>query len=127
MASFQGIVIIVAILLLIIALILIGLLMAKSKNTEQWPPLIGACPDYWMDTSGNGSNCVNVKDLGTPKCNASVTDLNGAHLTMDFSTDEYTGDQGLCNKYNWATGCSVSWDGITYGVPNPCTSPPPSS
>jgi len=123
MASFQGIVIIVAILLLIITLILIGLLMAKSKNTEQWPPLIGACPDYWMDTSGNGSNCVNVKDLGIPKCIERV----GGHFTKDFSTDYYTGDQGLCNKYTWANTCGVSWDGITYGVPNPCTPPPPSS
>lgn len=117
MASFQGIVIILAIILLIIILILIGLLMAKSKNTEEWPPLIGACPDYWTDTSGNGSNCVNVQDLGTCATTA----------PMDFSTDEYTGEQGLCNKYIWATGCSVSWDGITYGVPNPCIPPPSSS
>jgi hypothetical protein len=128
MANFQGIVIIVAILLLIIALILIGLLMAKSKSTEQWPPLIGACPDYWMDTSGNGSNCVNVKDLGTPKCNyAPLSPDNGDHLTMDFSVAPYDGSNGLCQKYTWATGCGVSWDGITYGVQNPCTTPPPSS
>jgi hypothetical protein len=120
MASFQGIVIILAIILLIIILILIGLLMAKSKNTEQWPPLIGACPDYWVDTSGNGANCVNVKNLG--KCI-----IANDPETMDFSTSEYTGDQGLCNKYTWATGCDVSWDGITYGVPNPCTPPPPPS
>ena len=123
MASFQGIVIIVAVLLLIISLILIGVLLVKSKNTEQWPPLVGDCPDYWIDTSGNGSNCVNLKDLGT--CNAIAGD--GKHLTMDFSVAPYTGADSVCQKYSWANSCGITWDGITSGVTNPCTPPVPSS
>ena len=40
--------------------------------------------------------------------------------TKNFNTSQFTGSQGICNKYNWATNtCNVSWDGITYGVSPP--------
>ena len=68
--NFQSIVLTIAVVLLIICMILIGIALAKSKNTQQWPPLIGDCPDYWVDMSNNGAQCVNIKDLGT--CNGSV-------------------------------------------------------
>ena len=46
---------------------------------------------------------------------------------MDFSGTTFTGTDGLCNKKNWATNCSdpnnsVTWDGVTYGVVDPCES-----
>ena len=120
MEKFQRIIIIVAVILLIISLIFIGILMNNNKKTEQWPPLIGDCPDYWVYTSGNGSKCVNVKNLG--KCTSSS---DPGTFSMDFTTSDYIGSRGLCNKYNWANTCGVSWDGITYGVKNPCPSTPP--
>jgi hypothetical protein len=41
---------------------------------------------------------------------------------MDFNTDYYTGSDGLCNKYTWATQYGLQWDGITSGITNPCES-----
>jgi len=111
--SFQKNVLIIALVILIVTLLFIGITIKQSKN-EQWPPVIGDCPDYWIDLSGNGGQCVNVKDLGTCK-NAS-----SGHSTMDFTSPMFSGSNGLCSKYNWATNCGVSWDGITYGVSNPC-------
>ena len=113
MANFQTISLIVAVILLIICLIVIGIILVQTKGAEQWPPLVGSCPDYWTDTNGDGSLCVNKKDLGT--CNGSVP--AGQHLTMDFTTSEYTNS---CSKYTWANGCGLTWDGITSGVSNPC-------
>ena len=110
--NFQKIVLIIAIILLIISLVFIGISLSKSKSNEVWPPLIGDCPDYWVDLSGNGSMCVNEKSLG--KCNLS------SQNPMDFSKAPFIGENGLCSKYKWATNCDVSWDGITYGVSNPC-------
>jgi hypothetical protein len=121
--NFQSIVLTIAVVLLIICMILIGIALAKSKNTQQWPPLIGDCPDYWVDMSQNGAQCVNIKDLGT--CNGSVP--AGHHLQMDFTVAPYIGQTGLCSKYSWATGCGITWDGITSGVSNPCDTPPPAS
>jgi hypothetical protein len=39
---------------------------------------------------------------------------------MNFNLSPFTGDNGDCSKYNWATKCQVTWDGITSGVKNPC-------
>ena len=114
--NFQTTVLIIAVVLLLLCMILISIALIKSKGTEQWPPIIGDCPDYWVDLSGNGAQCVNMKDLGT--CNGSVPE--GQHLQMDFTVPPYTGQNGLCAKYKWATGCGITWDGITSGVSNPC-------
>jgi hypothetical protein len=118
--NFQYAVITIVILLLIISLILIGIALAKSKNTQQWPPVVGNCPDYWTDLSSNGAQCVNVKDLGT--CNASIS--SGQHLQMNFSVAPYVGQNSACEKYKWATGCGLTWDGITSGVSSPCAVKP---
>ena len=114
--NFQRIILIIAIVLLILCLILIGMVLVNSKSSQQWPPMVGDCPDYWIDTSGNGGSCVNIKNLGS--CNFS-TDAT-KHQTMDFTQPPFTGSNGLCSKYKWATGCQLSWDGITYGAANPC-------
>tara|TARA_B110000285_G_scaffold229599_1_gene294620 strand:- start:3319 stop:3693 length:375 start_codon:yes stop_codon:yes gene_type:complete len=120
MEIFHKIVLFSAIIILIITLIVIGSMLTSAKGSKTWPPIVPECPDYWsitgMDVSGNNtSKCVNVKNLGT--CPPNNDDQ---HLEMDFNVSPFTGDQGTCNKYKWATKCGISWDGITYGVDNPC-------
>ena len=112
--SFQKIILTIAVVGLIVLLVLIGVSMANaSKSGIVWPPVIGTCPDYWLDLKGDGAKCENIKNLG----NASNTNCK----TMDFTQSMYTDSEtGLCNKYKWATACGVTWDGITYGVDNPC-------
>lgn len=116
MDGFQKIILYGAIIALIIALVVIGSILSKSKD-KNWPPMSTSCPDWWiMDGSGNNAKCINVKDLGTcPPTGGSK------HLTMDFNSPAFTGSNGDCSKYTWATNCGVSWDGITYGVNNPCS------
>ena len=115
MASFQIVVLIIAVVILIIALAFIGVSLKNSKKNSSWPPYVPDCPDYWTIDGSANPICVNVKDLGT--C---PPPTGKPHLTMDFNKDPYTGTNGNCAKYTWATGCNVSWDGITYGVENPC-------
>ena len=113
--TFQRIVIIIAVIILVIILFLIGLALHKSTD-QTCPPIIGNCPDYWMDASGNGSDCIDVKDLAKQKCPS----VGQEHLHMNFNIPGFQGTNGLCAKYKWANNCGVSWDGITYGVQNPC-------
>lgn len=115
MDGFQKFILFAAIIVLVIALIVIGIALTYSTNTN-WPPMTPECPDYWtMDGSGNFANCVNVKDLG------SCPPQSGEkHLRMDFNSAAFSGSNELCAKYTWAKKCGVSWDGITYGVSNPC-------
>ena len=113
MANFQRIVLISAIIFFIIIVIFVGITMRYSKSKQQWPPIIGECPDYWIDLSGNGAKCVNQKNLGICKGNGL--------LSMDFTKAPYVGSNGMCAKYMWAKGCKLTWDGITSGVSNPCS------
>ena len=114
METFQKFVLYGAIIILIIALIFIGMALSSSKG-QQWPPIVPECPDYWVADGSGNTMCTNVKDLGT--CQPSGNDK---HLVMDFNASAFTGSQGACNKYRWATKCGLTWDGITYGVNNPC-------
>ncbi len=113
--SFQKLVIGIALVCLFILLIIIGYTMYNAKKTDQWPPVIGDCPDYWIDLEGEGAACFNSKSLGT--CNVPT---DGDKNTMNFSQAPYTGSDGDCAKYLWAKGCNVTWDGINSGVSNPC-------
>ena len=118
MEGFQKIVLYSAIIILIIALVIIGVTLSFAKDDQVWPPIVPQCPDYWVaDGSGNNATCINIKDLGT--CQAFG---ENKHLTMNFNNPPFTGLNGTCSKYTWAKNCGLSWDGITYGVTNPCQS-----
>jgi hypothetical protein len=116
MQSFQKVVLISAIVVLILVLIFIGFALNNARQSV-WPPIIGDCPDYWEDVSGNGSMCKNVKNLGNGTCKPTGSNK---YLTMDFTQPTFLGGNSMCAKYKWATSCGVTWDGITYGVENPC-------
>ena len=112
---FQKMVLTAAIVILIIMLVIIGMSLSKASYEDTWPPIVGDCPDYWVDMSGNGESCFNSHSLG--RCNVPTEGEKG---TMNFNQSPFTGSDGTCSKYNWATGCGVTWDGITSGISNPC-------
>ena len=116
MEGFQKIVLYAAIIILIIALVIIGVSLSYGKSNQVWPPVVPQCPDYWVvDGSGNNATCINVKDLGTCKATG-----GNKHLTMNFNEAPYVGADSTCAKYTWAKKCGLSWDGISYGISNPC-------
>jgi len=118
MKNFQKTVLIIAVIILVVVLIFIGVSLKYMAHNLKWPPMIPECPDYWvMNGSGNSTTCINTKNLGI--C---PPQSGKPHLTMNFNDAPFVGSNGLCNKYNWATKCDISWDGITYGVNNPCQS-----
>lgn len=112
-SSFQKTITIVTFIVLIICLLTIGATI-QSSSTSAWPPIYPECPDYFdvVSSTSSGAVCRNAKKLGNESC----------YGITDFTTSEYSGTSGLCNKNKWATTCNISWDGITYGAENPCTS-----
>ncbi len=112
---FQKIVLIIATVLLILTLVIIGASLSKASENETWPPVVGDCPDFWVDMSGNGEACFNSHSLG--KCNIPS---KGNPNTKNFNEYPFTGENGECAKYTWAESCHVIWDGINSGVKNPC-------
>jgi hypothetical protein len=126
--TFQKIILTIAIVLLIGMLIMINMSLTNATASIMWPPIKTNCPDYWEDLSGNGSQCFNVKDIGTCSIYNPTFDANGKPdptSSKNFSGATYTGANGLCEKKKWAKSCNVEWDGITYGygTNNPCSKP----
>lgn len=112
----QTVILVVAAIGLTISLIVV-FLMIRRQNKVKWPPVVAQCPDWWKATTDSSGKvaCLNVQNLG--KC------------TGAFYPDEpqYSGADGLCNKYKWASNCGIQWDGVTYGVDNPCSASSSSS
>ena len=115
--SFQKTVLLIAVVFLILFLVLIGVALSNSTSTAEWPPIVGSCPDYWVDLSGNGSECFNGHHLG--KCSNFIP-TDDDKKTMNFNQAPFNGTNGNCAKYKWSNACGLTWDGITYGAPNPC-------
>jgi hypothetical protein len=111
LSQFHNTVLGVALVILIFSFIVIAIMFYRMKNDFVYPPVIPSCPDYWYDESEKvkGSKCVNKNKLG--KC---------GNTTMNFSTPQWTGQRGLCNKKKWTSACGVAWDGISNK--NPCDS-----
>ena len=67
----------------------------------------GCCPDGVTPFSSSttcpspSAMCYNVHNLG------------GQCETADFSSNEFQGSIGMCNKQKYAKDCKVSWDGVT--------------
>jgi hypothetical protein len=119
MANFQKMTLTIAGIILLICIVILILIFVFPNTSQVWPPMVSNCPDYFVDTTGDGSNCTNpLKIIGSPSC--MTTPTSGVNAP-NFTVGNYIGSTGTCAKYNWATGCEVSWDGITYGVRNPCT------
>jgi hypothetical protein len=120
--NFQKIVLTVAIVIFIIIMIFVGSALYQNKYATTFPPVVSQCPDYWIDNQSSINNpnanssetqtsqaCINVKNLGNTSCSK----------TMDFTGSFWQGSTGSCNKYKWAKGCDLTWDGIT-NSPNIC-------
>ena len=90
-----------------------GTLIYTKKDEEDDVPIVPQCPDFWeIEDTSTGPQCVNVQDLGT--CSAAA---GNKHLSMKLKSQSFADN---CAKYTWAKNCNIAWDGITYGVDNPC-------
>jgi hypothetical protein len=106
---FQKSVATVAIVILIITLCFIGIALYRQSNDSKYPPVIANCPDYW---EASGNLCVNTMGLGKATCTASPNVCKGTRC-MDFTLPQWNNTSSMCQKYQWANKCNLTWDGIT--------------
>lgn len=106
MASFNSVVLQVAVVILVICLALVGLAIWQSVYGDgvKWPPVDIVCPDFWVTTE---TSCSNNLKLGT-----SDPSLNKGNCDY-FNIDQFNND---CDKRNYARKCGITWDGITDNV-----------
>jgi hypothetical protein len=98
---FQNSILILAVVLLIIGSIVLAYAIKSSIKSQKWPPYVSNCPDYWLDTTGNGSAC---KSSG-------VNMSPGALCSGTVNFSKYD----PCQKYNISNTCGIYWDGVNYG------------
>jgi hypothetical protein len=85
------------IILIIFTIVSIYSISSSKKNNVT--TYVANCPDYWEDTTNDGSACLN-------------TGYNNS--TVSGCSSNFSGS--LCEKYNKVLQCpGVVWDGITYG------------
>jgi hypothetical protein len=112
--GFQKVTVIITLIILLVVFIFIWGSLAYATKDVSTAPIVAQCPDFWeIEETQTGPKCVNIQDLGT--CPAASGD---EHLLLDFNSGNFTDN---CAKYTWANNCNVAWDGLTYGVVNPCT------
>lgn len=87
---------IAAVVILMITLTMIGVAMSKQNKSAVYPPVLANCPDYWKNISDGECKRGSVYNKGV--CPNNV---------VDFSP------MNECQKYEWANGCKVTWDGIS--------------
>lgn len=92
--SFQKTVLIIALIVLSVMLFFIALAMKGLKKSQEYPPEVSECPDYW--TKNESGNC-------TPS-------LNKNSGGDDCLTYTYTGAD---DKAAFAQRCGIEWDGLT--------------
>jgi hypothetical protein len=99
--NFQFSILIFAISLVIVGTLILRYSVKASIQSQKWPPFIANCPDYWIDTTGDGSACTGS--------NMNVSPAVGCFGTVNFNT------MNTCQKYNHSNTCGIYWDGINYG------------
>ena len=136
LGSFQNKAIGIFFIVLLIVVIVMAVILMKTKNSGS-SVIINECPDYWITTNyavpegdckttefgcctdhvtaktdADGTNCP-IKCYNAHKLGTTSSTCTSVPTEMDFSTDDYTGTTGLCNKRTWAKNCGITWDGIT--------------
>ena len=128
MDSFQIIVLLVAIILLIVIFTSIGII-TKYYSTENnlFPSMANTCPDTWGVTDRNtcivpqngalnsgvlystGGSTLNIDANNTPGYSSAKNEIDFSDNTR-WARD---GKSALCNRKRWAGTYGVAWDGIT--------------
>lgn len=109
---FQQIVLVVATIILLICLILIGIALYKHRYNEKYPPVIGRCPDYWIDASDTDSNTIICKRNNNKNYNQNLNRGTG-HDEFTYDSSLLHGNHGICERAEKARKVNLSWDGIT--------------
>ena len=90
--SFQKTVLIIALIVLSVMLFFIALAMKGLKKSQEYPPEISECPDFWTK---------NEQGFCSPSLNKNTSGSAGCQLYKG-------GDKAI-----FAQNCGIEWDGLT--------------
>ena len=94
--SFQKTVLIIALIVLSVMLFFIALAMKGLKKSQEYPPEVSECPDYWTKKTVD-NKIVCYPSLGK--------NISGSNVCENYD--------GAKEKDLFAQDCGIEWDGIT--------------
>lgn len=94
--SFQQIVIIVAVILLIITSTVIGYMMYSIDKLKPWPPSSNPCPDGW------------THDISNNKCSSTGINVGSMITDISCSLTGSTGDSRYCGQLGISSWTDIS-------------------
>ena len=115
MASFETIVLIIAVIILIICLTGVGVAIYFNKYSTVFPPISATCPDGYTTSSANTNSSKTI--CTNSNLPSSIPQSCGS---IQVNSPQYTGKNGLCQKYKWTQLCHASWPGVTEESTNQC-------
>ena len=103
--NFQEIVIYVALVIMIIALIVVFMMLYYSSDKNQFPPIIGSCPDFWVINDrgecANHANIAGPRDDFAPVMGASTAkeqcELKTSMISKQQTWDGITNNDKICD------------------------------
>jgi hypothetical protein len=119
MASFNFIVVSIALVILILTLAYLAVNMSTTNANVKFPPTYNNCPDGWTMNSQNLCVAPSSGNIGSPPISPStkfVTSDADKSLSIAPLDTAWTGSTGLsaiCAKKKWANTNNISWDGIS--------------
>ena len=116
--GFYTMVVAIAAIILILVLAFLGWTMSKQRDTDNFPKLQTACPDYWGILNEDGKiyckqptqDQVNSGDVDKANSDA----LGFADNKFDFTNAGWSsGGNAVCAKKKWANKHGINWDTVT--------------
>jgi hypothetical protein len=101
--NFQRIILIIALIVLVLMTVILFYSVGATLKKKSYITNQSNCPDYWIDSEGNGTAC-----LGS-LYNVSPGELCYGNVNFSKMTN--------CEKYNTMQNCKLNWNGINYGNP----------
>ena len=118
MNQFQKVVLISSTIILIVSLMFLAYFLTKSLHEDSYPAVISDCPDFWDVTRNEEGEtiCKNTSTINRPAGTfRGIGEIKECRQvpTGKFSASGDNDDSVLCEKYEWAKKCNITWDGVT--------------
>ena len=109
--SFQKTVLIIALIVLSVMLFFIALAMKGLKKSQEYPPEVSECPDYWTKNVQGVCNPINGLNSNNSQPFKTIDPSNKQEIVDNTKVcNLYKGDE---DKAAYAQACGIEWDGLT--------------
>ena len=114
--TFYSIIFAIAMVISILILTVLGILIMFGEYTQNWPPDLAQCPDYWTVTGSDGKYTCNpnpsLGNVGSGGC-AAFNPVDKFGQVQATGVGAFAPGSPRCQRFDYANQCGFYWDGIS--------------